>query len=459
MRSDNTRARTTLLTAAATIVAAAVLLSTAATAAGAAGPPPPTLDGRAGHLTLPGGRWKLAFADEFDGDKLDTSKWAVGLPWRGDDGTNRHHNSQYASVITDEDVQVKGGVLRLTSRRQDVPNPKGGVYRYTEGLITTSATFRSRYGYFEMRAKLPTEAGPGTWPAFWLLADGWPPEMDILEYWGSDNRIHQGTVTRAPDGRQRWDSYHRRQVSLSGWHTYGLEWGPGYQRYSIDGRVTHAVYGPHLPDAACYLLLNSGVETARPPRAGSTFPNAFEVDWVRVYARPEGVPALTDAGFEDSDDLRPWGRWNEAAVVDYGARTGSRCLRVDAGGVAAGKEGASSAEQTVYGLRPDTRYTVRAYAKVTGGATARLGVKGHGGDETLSPQAVSDGPAGYRPVTLTFRTGPQATSATVYCRADGEGTAFFDDVELAEAGQTARLTAGRSGGAAPPGRRPRPASR
>ena len=399
-------------------LALALLGSTAAVADA-----PATLAGR-DFLALPGKEWRLTWGDEFDGDKLDTSKWSIGLPWTGDDGTNRHHNSQYASVITDEDVKVYGGALHLTSRRADVPNPKGGLYRYTEGLITSSGTFRQAYGYFEIRAKMPTEAGPGTWPAFWLLAEGWPPEMDVIEYWGSDNRIHQGTVTRKPDGSQRWDSYHAKQVSLSGWHTYGLEWGPGYQVYNIDGRVTLRIHGGHLPDVPHYLLLNSGVESARPPRPGSTFPNDFAVDYLRVYARPDR-PALLNGGFEEAD-LAPWGRWNEAAAVDYGARRGGkRCLRVD--GRDGGDTPASSAQQTVHGLKPGTRYVFRAYARTTGKVGARLGVKEHGGDEARSEAA---SPKGYAPLTLAFTTGPAATSATVYCWAEGEGSAFFDDVSL-----------------------------
>lgn len=419
----------------------AALLSLHAPVATARPDTPPTLKGR-NHLTPTGAQWRLLFQEEFDGDRLDTTKWSIGLPWTGDDGTNRHHNNQYASVITDEDVQVKGGFLHLISRRADIPNPKGGVYRYTEGLITTSGKFQSRYGYFEMRAKMPTEAGPGTWPAFWLLSSGWPPEMDIIEYWGSDNRIHQGTVTRAPDGRQRWESYHRRNVSLSGWHTYGLEWGPGYQRYTIDGKVTYTLYGSHVPDTPHYILLNSGVETARPPRAGSTFPNTFLVDWVRVYARPSDAPALLNGGFEDVDELRPWNRRNEAVAIDDNPRSGSRCLRVDSGGVgpvATGSDTAtSSAEQIIYGLKPGTRYTLRAYARTSGERTAaRIGVKGHADTAEALSEVVTNKGRAYAPLTCTFTTGAQPSAVTVFCRAEGEGTAFFDDVELVEEGVAA----------------------
>ncbi|HEY3285407.1 MAG TPA: glycoside hydrolase family 16 protein, partial [Armatimonadota bacterium] len=286
---------------------------------------PETLKGR-GFLTAPGEAWKLAWSDEFGGRRLDAAKWSIGLPWRGDDGTNRHHNNQYASVIADDDVAVRGGALHLTTQRRSVPNPRGGSYAYTEGLITTSGKFECAFGYVEMRARLPVEAGPGTWPAFWMLTRGWPPEMDILEYWGSRSRTHQGLATRSATGGQRWDSFHQSDVSLRGWHTYGLEWGPGYQRYNVDGKVTNAVYGSHVPAAPHYLLLNSGVESARPPTAATRFPNDFVVDYLRVYARPE-VPALLKGDFEEPG-LEPWGAWNQAAVVDYGARTGRRALRV-----------------------------------------------------------------------------------------------------------------------------------
>ena len=384
---------------------------------------PPTLTGR-DFLTLPGAQWRLLWNDEFTGSTLDTTKWSLNLPWKGDDGTNRHHNSQYASVMTDEDVRQRGGMLHLTSRRQEIPNPKGGTYHFTQGMITTSGKFTTRYGYLEMRAKLPPEAGPGTWPAFWTLSEGWPPEMDILEYWGSDNRIHQGTVTRGKDGGQHWDSYHRSQVSLSSWHTYGMEWGPGYQKYNIDGTVTNTIYGGYIPDNMHYILLNSGVESARPPRDGSAFPNDFVVDYVRVYARPD-VPALLNGGFEDAD-IKPWSRVNEAASVDYSARTGKRALRVD--GAMSGDKVASFAQQTVCGLKPKTRYTFSGYARGESGASARLGVKEFGGDEVRSSPGTGK-PGVYSPLSLTFTTGPSTTSATVYGTSEG-GTSFFDDLRL-----------------------------
>lgn len=371
-------------------------------------------------LTLLGRDWKPAFSDEFNGDKLDATKWEIGLPWGGIDGTGRHHNEHYASYIMDDDVAVRDGSLHLTTQRRDVTDKKGNLFRYSEGLITTAKTFRSSYGYFEARAKMPTEAGPGTWPAFWMLANGWPPEFDIVEYWGRLGRIHQGTVTRKEDGAQPWNSYNGYDLSIAGWYTYGLEWGPGYQHYNIDGKITNTIYGEHLamPDMH-YLLLNSGIETAQPPTASTIFSNSFEVDYARVYTRPD-VPALNNGGFE-MDGNSGWKRIGQATVVDYGARSGKRALRVD------GATKPAAMSQTIYGLLPNTKYTLTAQIKASQAATAQLVARDFGGAPVTATAANS---ADYQPLSLSFTTGADATKATIACESMGQ--AFFDDLQLAK---------------------------
>ena len=369
---------------------------------------------------MPGKDWKLSFSDEFNGDKLDATKWEIGLPWGGTDGKGRHHNEHYASYIMDDDVAVRDGSLHLTTQRREVTDAKGVKYNYTEGLITTAKTFKSSYGYFEARAKMPTQAGAGTWPAFWTLAQGWPPEFDIVEYWGSLGRIHQGTVTKKEDGSQRWNSYNGYDLSISGWHTYGLEWGPGYQHYNIDGKITNTIYGDFLamPDLH-YLLLNSGIETERPPTAATRFPNDFEVDYARVYARPD-VPALQNGGFE-MDGNSGWKREGQAIVTDYGAHSGTRALRVDG----AGAEKPAAMSQTIYGLSPDTKYTLTAWVKASSGVTPQLLARDFGGAPAA---ATAPGNPDYQPLTLSFTTGNDATKATIVCQATGQ--AFFDDLQM-----------------------------
>ena len=371
---------------------------------------PSSLEG-APFLTLPGRDWKLLWHDEFHGNALDANTWKIGLPWKGSDGEGRHHDDRYASYIVDHNVLVEGGVLKLLTRREDVVDKRGRTFHYTQGLITTAHSFRHAYGYWEARVKIPVEAGPGLWPAFWTLAKGWPPEMDICEVWTSTNRAHQGMAYR-PDarGKERWDDVDSRDAPLPlGWNTFGMEWGPGYQIYNINGRITKRVYGEHVTDVPNYILLNSGVDAQSPPTAATVFPNAFEVDYVRVYDRP-GVPALHNGGFEDGD--RPWKRTGQTVRVAYAAHGGKLALRVDGGG---------AAEQKVYGLNPKTRYELRGWVKSLAGA-AQL---------SAGEQYVESAKREYEELRVPFTTGADATTAVIRCTVpDKAGAALFDDLSI-----------------------------
>jgi Glycosyl hydrolases family 16 len=78
--------------------------------------------------------------------------------------------------------KVRNGVLSIVARRTP-PNLRDVLFNndYVSGILTTQKSFSQKYGYFEMRAKIPL--GVGVWPAFWLLANdgGWPPELDAME--------------------------------------------------------------------------------------------------------------------------------------------------------------------------------------------------------------------------------------------------------------------------------------
>jgi hypothetical protein len=62
---------------------------------------------------------------------------------------------------------------------------RAAALRYGTGRITTADTWAQRYGYFEIRARVPR--GVGRWPAFWMTfaGRGWPPEIDVFEAYGA----------------------------------------------------------------------------------------------------------------------------------------------------------------------------------------------------------------------------------------------------------------------------------
>src|SRR5690348_15098202 len=145
-------------------------------------------------MSAPDANWRLFWSDEFNGTSLDHSKWSIGVPWNGPDGTNRYQDNNNLGYISDPNVVVSNGTLQLIATKQDVTDPAGRVFHYAEGAIHTANTFSTQYGYIEMSAQLPTTAatGAGMWPAFWMLGQGWPPEDDLAEWEIGVNHLHQG---------------------------------------------------------------------------------------------------------------------------------------------------------------------------------------------------------------------------------------------------------------------------
>jgi len=380
---------------------------------------PPTLEGK-DFLTIPGNEWTLLWHDEFNEKELDSTKWTNRLAWRGDDGARRHHNSLYASLIADDDVTFQDGMLALLTRKEDVVDARGRAFHYTQAFIQTSGKFEYKYGYCEIRAKVPEEAGPGLWPAFWMLSSGWPPEDDVAEFWTGRPlpHFHQGLAYRLPmSGKVVWTSKHVDEVPL-GFHTYGMEWGPGYQLMNCDGKVRVRVYGAQSPSVPMYLILNTGVTSKPAPTSRTVFPNAFMVNYIRVYKRPP-VPALLNGGFEDGS-LAPWKGWNEARIAadNMHSGTGALCLNGSPCG----------AEQRVFGLTPNTTYELSGWADTKDGSEVRLGVKDFGGQEIWT----ADTQRGYMQLRVRFTTGPHNSNAIIYCfKPAGIPAAYFDDVTIA----------------------------
>ena len=63
---------------------------------------------------------------------------------------------------------------------------------YVSGQLTTAHKFTQRYGYFELKAKLPP--GKGLWSRYWFLTDdgAWPGEYDAFEV--RMNELSKGTI-------------------------------------------------------------------------------------------------------------------------------------------------------------------------------------------------------------------------------------------------------------------------
>ncbi len=93
--------------------------------------------------------YRLKFADEFNGKKVNTKKWL----YRTD---SKHWSTQLPA-----NVVVKEGILHL-----DLKKEKADDKQCTGAGIISAEPFH--FGYYEARMKIPPGAGWHT--SFWLMA-------------------------------------------------------------------------------------------------------------------------------------------------------------------------------------------------------------------------------------------------------------------------------------------------
>lgn len=237
---------------------------------------------------FPPAGFPLVFDESFDGRRLNRDLWNTELNVFGGWG-NRFHNESYLNYLSDEDVLVEGGSLRLRSENRSLEgdNPPG-QYHYSSGMVTSLGKFEFSYGYIEILAKFP--GGKGVWPAFWLMPKEhqWPPEFDVAEYYAGRKLMHLG-LCHGDFPTINWDSGGNMDVDFEGsWNTYGLLWVPGKAQWIQNGVVKREVVGPHVPGCPMYIILSNGVSSrigpSGEPDQSTVFPNFFEVAYVKVWA-------------------------------------------------------------------------------------------------------------------------------------------------------------------------------
>ena len=117
--------------------------------------------------------------------------WEYLYPWGSD-----HNGSarMYGSSTDHNHVYLEGNKVVLQACRIDwdegtsTANPHPEIH-YHSGAIHSKMTFtvNDQFPNYEVRGEFKAPYHSGTWPAFWLNgAWTWPPEIDILEFKGSN---------------------------------------------------------------------------------------------------------------------------------------------------------------------------------------------------------------------------------------------------------------------------------
>lgn len=275
--------------------------------------------------------WALTFEDHFDTPGLNLSKWSDRI-WYGErPHINAGANVGYPDGTINYDVNVGGNsLLRIWPMlnqsgkffdRTIHTDATGGATGYVDAsgnFVNTGSKFVQKYGYFEMRAKLPR--GRGCWPAFWLFGhfdrqNTLPvrPEADIMEAYAggydSTNGASPGwanaslqPITWAPAfhldvgvelDRVDFGPYMTTPGGIlsDAFNVYGMRWTAGgvFTWYFNGAQVgTYTITMGDRFDTyplAVYLDLWFGsasgwASTAETPIGQS---NSYEIDYVRVW--------------------------------------------------------------------------------------------------------------------------------------------------------------------------------
>ena len=205
---------------------------------------------------------------------------------------------------------VQNGILTIAAS----PTPSQdlqylGNHPYISGAITTQNSFSQTYGYFEIRAEMPS-AGPGMSPAFWLLNKNntWPPEIDVLEQVGSPTSNIYSTVIASTTSRSQ-GSVNVGDTSKA-FHTYGVLWTPQTLTFYFDGRPLFSAPTPADMNSPMYMLVNLAVGSswAGYPTATTNWALAnMKIDYVRAYSltptATSGAPTVTFSNATDPTNL------------------------------------------------------------------------------------------------------------------------------------------------------------
>jgi beta-glucanase (GH16 family) len=249
----------------------------------------------------------LTFDDEFNSfvSSPDGSKgWMTSWPYGGindrafpGNGDNSYYSDSSVGVNPFKD---SNGILDLTA----TVAPKGSNpdnLPYNTGVMTTYKSESQLYGYFEIRAELPT--GQGLWPSFYMQPDDNSAELDIFEVLGISPTTLHATVT---DWLTKASTTSSLTIpnSSTGFHTYGVDWEPTTVTFYMDGNVIFQAATPASMHEPMYMIVGMGVGApgswAEAPSTNSIFPATMQIDYIRAYATAatqdvSGTAAITQA--------------------------------------------------------------------------------------------------------------------------------------------------------------------
>lgn len=276
--------------------------------------------------------YELVWFDEFEGNTLDTTKWNTARTRMAD--TEELAQSNLGSVRN-----VSDGKLQLTAMENEWYNAESESYferhQYmTTGSVTTENKMSFKYGYVEIKAKVPYKEG--CWPSFWLRSHNatgklsspkFEVEVDVFEVFGNTTSMASNLHQQNYDGKSyqtensaiNTEEVHtfENTANLSDeYHIYGFEWEEDRMAVYVDGvkqcewkldvwslwlnygmkpnnsgfnTTMNILFNNHLFTESSSYIPSEGntIENYE-----SNLPAEFDIDYVRLYQKNDGKSVL-----------------------------------------------------------------------------------------------------------------------------------------------------------------------
>lgn len=232
--------------------------------------------------------FRVIFEEEFNQLSVSArgpnTRWIAHTPWNGDFG-----DAAFADPEPNFPFTVLNGILRIEARK----SPDG---KWRSGLLSSRAAdgldapgFAHQYGYFEMRAKLP--AGPGVWPAFWLIGvdkSQYSSEIDVIEQYGAfpdvyhvAAQVHKKDGRRDAEGQKIWV---RHGIMSESFNLYGVLIDPDWVIFYFNREEVWRTRTKSEFRQRFYILLNLALGSGWPIHETPN-PSFMYVDYVKVFER------------------------------------------------------------------------------------------------------------------------------------------------------------------------------
>ncbi|MCW3805711.1 glycoside hydrolase family 16 protein [Plebeiibacterium marinum] len=232
------------------------------------------------------GKWTLTFEDDFNGTKLDSSKWITGYFWGKALMNDNYVQANEQQFFKNENIELRDSCARIVSRNEEcegkIWDTKFGFipkkFEFTSGLISTGQSFRQQFGRFEAKIKYSHTAPAAH--TFWLLSEKMTPQVNIIKspqagknkfeagnFWSNGNEINQKIEKLKIPG------------SPDNFFIYTLDWAKDKLEWKING-VTVYQQTSNIPQTPMYLTLSTHFTDA--PKA-EKLPISMDIDWVRCY--------------------------------------------------------------------------------------------------------------------------------------------------------------------------------